>query len=327
MGDAYTAVDSGYEAVYYNPAGVAKRNKPEVKFFDVEALASAPALSLVKGSFSKLLDMQGLVNAAAESAGKPYSMGVNLLPQFLVKNFSIGMVARSYVDAFVQPGSGNLDFYSFTDLGVYAHFGVALFGGILKVGVGGKALDRAEVDRTYTPAQYSSGGLTFDHEWKEGIGFGVDAGILLTAPIPGLPALGVAVQDIGDTSFKDRRLLFTGETGKPGPPDIIRQKINVGFSVTGKHGRGNKSVASVEVKDIVNLKGVTNFHAGGEVGLSRAVYIRVGVNQGRYPTGGLGFHVGPNGVEFSTYGEDINLGSGRPRRDDRKYVGRYVLSF
>ena len=33
---AYTAVDAGYEAVYYNPAGVAKRNKPELKLFDLD---------------------------------------------------------------------------------------------------------------------------------------------------------------------------------------------------------------------------------------------------------------------------------------------------
>ena len=34
MGDAFTAYGQGFESVYYNPAGVARRSTPKLKYFD-----------------------------------------------------------------------------------------------------------------------------------------------------------------------------------------------------------------------------------------------------------------------------------------------------
>ena len=328
MGDAYTAYDTGFEAVYYNPAGVAKRNKAQLKVFDMEAVASSNTYSLIKNSYSNLGNMSALIDEVANSAGSPYSLGFNFLPQFMVRNFSFGFIGRNYTEAYVHPISGNLDFYAFNDVGFFTQFGAAFFGGILKIGVGVKIIDRAEINKSYTQAEYSSGNLSYSGEWKEGLGTGFDAGVLLVAPVRGLPTLGVAMQDIGNTTLKEHRMLFSSSNAQPGNPPPLLQKINVGLSLQSKHGRGNKIFFAADVKDVTRLSQgsvADHLHAGLEVDIQKTLYMRGGVNQGRYWTAGGGLHIGMSGIEFATYGE--NIGFNGSRVDDRKFVGRYVYIF
>ncbi len=328
MGDAYTAYDVGYEAVYYNPAGVAKRNKAQLKVFDIEGSTSLGTASFLSSQRSSLGQMDAMIAEVAAHPDTPYSLGFSFLPQFLVKNFSLGAIARNATEAHVDANTRNLNLFAYNDLGLYAHLGAAFFGGILKVGVGGKALDRAEINRSYTPAEYGSGSLSYSNQWREGIGYGFDAGILLTSPTIGLPTLGVAVQDIGSTIFRERRMLFTTNQALDGAPPPIRQKVNVGFSFQNKHARGVKTFLSGELKDVsrLNSRGINHhLHGGFELNFREAFFLRGGINQGRYWTAGLGVHVGVSGVEVTTFGEDVGFG-GR-RVDDRKVVGRYVLNF
>jgi len=327
MGDAFTAYGEGFEAVYYNPAGVARKNKLNVKYLDVEGVVSAAMLSAMKDYVSSLGRLSGVVDLAVANADKPFALGLGIFPQVLIKNFSIGFLARTYTEATVRSSDSNLESFSFADAAVYAHVGTALFGGVLKLGVGAKALNRAELNRTYTPAAYNAG-LSLGSQWKEGIAFGFDAGLLLTAPIALLPALGISVLDIGNTKFLERRILFTGSNGTPGTPPAIKQRVNAGFALNPKHGRGIRSVISVEIKDILNTtKNYTQrIHAGYELGIRDIVFLRAGWNEGRYWTAGLGIKIIGVGLEFATYGENVAF-TGNARRDDRKYVGRYYLNF
>lgn len=330
MGDAYTAVDLGFEAVYYNPAGVANRNKPQVKLADLELVGSQTLIGFVSSFSTKLFSLQKIIDEVAANPGRPYSVGFDYLPQFLVKNFSLGGVARTFTEAYVDAGTSNLNLYAYSDIALYAHFGVTLFGGMLKLGAGFKAIDRAEINRAYTPAEYTTSGISFTSQWKEGVGFGLDLGALLAFPAYGLPTIGLVVQDVGNTVLKDRRLIFSGDLGTPGQPPTLKQRVNVGFGMTLKHDRGVKTVLSVEEKDILKRSSlvdyVDRFHAGAELGFNDAFFLRGGVNQGRYWTAGLGFRLGGTGFEFATYGENISFTPGT-RISDRKYVGRYVYTF
>jgi hypothetical protein len=328
MGDAYTAHDVGFEAVYYNPAGVARPAAAQAKILDLEFVLSQGALSLFSQAFSGLAGMSQLAQNVTNNPGVNQALGFSLTPQFLIKNFSIGAVARTYADAYLASVGGDLNFYATTDLALYTNAGVSLFGGVLKLGVGGKALNRAEVNRAYTPAEYSSG-LSFGGQFQEGIGYGVDVGALLTYPSALMPALGVAVLDVGNTKLLDRRVLFTGSGGAPGAPNPLQQKINVGLSLNPKHGRGLKSSLAFEMKDVANTGGkeaLDRFHLGYELNLRSAFYLRAGLNQGRYWTAGLGIQGQFAALEFASYGENISFDSAT-RVDDRKYVVRYVFGF
>lgn len=329
MGDAYTAHDVGFEAVYYNPAGVARPASAQAKFVDIEFLMSQGAVSLFGSSFTSLAAMSKIVKNVTASPGNPQALGISFLPQFLVKNFSLGIVTRTYADAYVDTSNANLNFYATTDLALYADTGLSLFGGVLKIGVGAKALDRAEVNRAYTPDEYANG-LSFAHQFQEGVGYGIDAGLLATYPSELMPTLGIAVLDVGNTKLLDRRVLFTGAGNTPGAPPSLAQKVNVGISLNPKHGPGAKSTFSFELKDTLHVKSAgtaqERFHLGYELNLHNFMYVRAGLNQGRYWTAGLGLQGRFTALEFATYGENISLNPGG-RQDDRKYVVRYVFGF
>ncbi|MEO5666850.1 MAG: hypothetical protein ABIR96_02200 [Bdellovibrionota bacterium] len=328
MGDAYTAVGTDFEAVYYNPAGIARRTKARAKLMDLEADVSQGFVSLFSGSFTKFLNLQQILADTQSHPGEPYGLGVAFLPQFLIRNFSIGILVRAKTEATYNQVGLTTNMYSAADLGGFVHYGVALAGGIVRLGVGGKVINRAELDRDYTAAEITQGGLTFANQWKEGLGFGVDLGALVTLPVTSLPTFGVTIQDFGNTTFQDKRILFTSDSAPAGAPEPIEQKINVGYSMILKQGRGVRTVIAVDYKDVTRVSNdyVDHLHAGFEFNYANLLYLRGGVNEGRYWTAGLGVELGGMGIEFGSYGENI-ASRGAARVSDRKYLGRYVLAF
>ena len=330
MGDAFTAYGQGFESVYYNPAGVARRTSPQLKYFDMELGGSYSLVSYIRGNLTSFYSLKELgTQLAASQPDTLTGLFFGFTPQFLAKNFSIGMVVKSSFDAIVDGTTADLNIFSTSDLALYLHYGVSLFGGVVKFGVGAKALDRAELDRTYTTGEYSTGAISFSSQWKEGIGYGVDAGVLITSPTAGLPTLGIAVQDIGATTLRDRRVLWTGSKGTPGAPPRLEQRINVGGSITTKHDAGLKSVFSVEVKDLerfVDNMSLEHWHAGWELNVNDIVRLRAGVNQGIYWTAGLGIQFVGFALDLSTWGENLYAFTGQ-KRELRYYVGKYTLAF
>jgi len=332
MGDAYTAYAEGFEGPFYNPAGLALKQELEIKPFDVEVLGSQDFALFGKGALTNLTNLSNLMQEISQNGGKNYSVGLSIVPQMLVKNFSIGVVARGFAEGKVLD-NGNLDLYSFADLGAYAQTGLSFGGGIFKIGGGIKIIDRAELINEYTPAEYVDSNLEFGNEWREGLGIGYDVGALLTFPVRFLPRFAVSFQDLGGTKFEDQQLLFKNNKSADGPPGTIRQRVNVGFGFKVKHGRNVRSHFMTELKDVSNafksdpyLSAADYIHAGWELNVRDILYLRAGANQGRYWTGGFGLHVGGMGLELASFGENVAF-KGNPRVDDRKFVLRYFLKF
>lgn len=323
MGDAYTAVGTDFEAVYYNPAGIARRTKPRLKFIDLEGNISKGFVSLFDGSLTKFLSIQKILEDTQKNAGSPYGIGLAVLPQFLVRNFSLGVILRFQNDATYNSSTELTNLYSAADLGAYMHYGIALGGGVFKLGVGGKILNRAELDRNYTNAEIAGGGLSFADQWKEGLGLGYDVGALLTLPVASLPTFGLTVMDVGGTMFQDKRVIFASDAAPEGAPETLGQKINAGYSMILKQGRGIRTVLALDYKDVLGAKTI---HGGFEFNYANMLYLRGGVNQSRYWTAGLGVHLGGMGLEFGTYGENL-ASAGAARINDRKYTGRLLFLF
>ncbi len=329
MGDAYVAYSAGFESVYYNPAGIAKRHAPHLKYVDIELSGSQTMYTYFKDAVKSLGSLANIVDSVVAHPDQTFALGLSVLPQFIVRNFSIGILSRAYSEAYLDSATTELDVYAYSDLGLYMHYGVGFFGGVVKAGVGLKALNRAELQKTYTAAEYATGSLTFGSQWQEGIGYGADAGLLVTLPWGLLPAFALTVQDIGNTTLLDRRLVFTGASGRAGAPPALKQRVNAGSGIEVKHAPGLRSSFQFEVKNILEISSnnyLEHLHAGWELQINKVLSLRAGVNQGKYWTGGLGISLGGVGLEFATYGENTLMGTGQTRFD-RKYVGRYVLFF
>lgn len=329
MGDAFTAYGQGFESVYYNPAGVARKGAASFKYIDFEIAGSYSVYSYIQDNLMTFYHLSQLANNLAARPDVVHSMSFSYAPQILTKNFSFGLLFKSYQEGLVDSSALNFDYFGTTDLALFLHYGVSFMGGVLKLGVGAKALDRAELNRIYTPAEYASGGLSFTTQWQEGIGYGLDAGVLLTAPVSGLPAFGIAVEDAGDTKLLDRRVLWTGSKGVPGAPPSLKQRVNTGVGFTVKHAAGVKSNIDFDFKDVLHASTgskLERFHAGWEFEYERFLTLRAGVNQGVYWTAGLGLRLAGFSLELATWGENLYVYTGLTRAV-RMYAGRYVLSF
>lgn len=328
MGDAFTAHDVGFEAVYYNPAGIARRTATQLKIIDIEGTLSSDSLSLLNNTLSSTAQMAKITEYVADHPGKTYTMGLNFLPQFLVRNFSIGLLGRFQSEAYVSQADRVMDFYAYSDMAVYAHYGFSLFGGIIKLGAGVKLLDRAELNRSYTRAEYEGSGLKFNDEWQEGTGIGYDAGMLLIIPVVFLPTFGLSVQEIGDTLLKEDDMFFSSAPNN-GAPLPLRQKVNAGYAMTVKHDRGSSSTLAFDLKDLAHLSdyAIEHFHAGYELNMNESFFLRAGLNQGKFWTAGLGLYLAGNGLELSSWGEQIRSPVAGLSRAERKWIGRYVIKF
>jgi len=331
MGDAYTAHDVGFEAVYYNPAGVARPGPPRFKVLDLEFLISSGAFDVFSEAISSIASMPNIIELVSNNVGSNQAVGLSFTPQFLTKNMSLGVLARTYAEAYIDPATTLMDFYGSSDLGAYLQFGVSLQGGAFKLGAGVKAINRAELNRQYEAVDYTAGNLNFATQWKEGIGYGLDLGLLATFPSRLLPTLGISVLNVGNTTMLDRRILFTGSAGAPGAPSAIPQSLNIGFSLNPKHDRGLRSAFSFEVKDLLNVRDTAalgrRFHAGWELNIQDFIFLRTGLNEGRYWTAGVGVSNRAMALEFTSYGENVSFTPESTRRDDRKYAARYSVGF
>lgn len=331
MGDAYTAYAAGFPGPFYNPAGLALKTEVLVKPFDLEVYGSHDMAMFFSGTASNLGSLSNLTASIQNQFGKNYSVGLNFVPQILVKNFSFGVIARGFSEGRLLENS-NMELYSFAEVGAYLQTAASFMGGVIKIGGGIKILDRAEAVKTLTPAQYTKE-LSYGNEWREGLGIGYDAGIILTFPVRYLPRIGLAIQDLANTSFEDQQMLFSNNKSPEGPPRALQQRINGGFAMKIKHGRDVKSMLAAEIKDIGRLgdlpanRTIADYmHAGWELDVRKVLILRAGVNQGRYWTAALGLHVGTVQLDLTSWGENIAF-RGESRIDDRKYMGRYSLVF
>ena len=326
MGDAYTAFPDGYEAVFYNPAGLAQRNRSQFKLVDFEMIGSQ-TLTGLSSQYQGLTSLKAATSFVTSHPDTPVAIGLTFAPQFIVKNFSFGLIGREYYEAYGS-SAGDVDFFATSDFGGFAHLAFAMWGGIIKVGGGVKILDRAEINKAFTAADLAGGGISFQNQWTEGLGVGADAGITLTLPIQLQPTFAVSVLDIGDTTFQEKQLVFSSAQRQSGAPRAIKQSVNAAMSINVKHVAGVRSVITLEYKDVLAHTGrpaMEAWHAGWEFNIEKTFYLRAGLNQGYYWTGGLGIDLKLSRLELASYGEDVRFGNSG-RRDDRKYALRYILA-
>lgn len=107
---------------------------------------------------------------------------------------------------------------------------------------------------------------------------------------------------------------------------MIKQRVNVAFSLHPILGRGVKSTFAVEYKDALNSDrpAIKHLHLGAQIEADRSLYFWVGANH-LYPSLGAAYRVTGGSIEFGTYGEDIGMGN--ERRLDQRIFFRYTIGF
>ncbi|MBI1860149.1 MAG: hypothetical protein HYR96_04430 [Deltaproteobacteria bacterium] len=321
MGGAITADAYGYLANFYNPAGIAKqpRRKYEIILFDLDAVGS---LSMIGNYLYKKSPANfEMANALQLTPGKFGFDQFSIVPAFSMRNFSFSILASSYLSG-LSDGT-NIDIRAGQDLAPIVGTAMNFAGNLIKLGVSVRAHIRNELKGTFAHDAVAS-----DDQIKalstEGVGYGINAGLLVTLPFKWLPTLGVSWLDVLGTRFTTASHVLNSQAS--GTPDPIPQSINAALSIHPILAKRFKSTISVEMKhwEDTTLPWQKRFHAGLQLDDDKTFYFWAGLNQ-MYWSIGIGYRVNGGNLELGSYGADI--GAGSTSQEDRRFFFRYTISY
>ena len=282
MGGAFTAVADDENAMFYNPAGL-NSIKGYGRF---ELLNPLVALSTNTVEFAQ--DIQDVADAPTDAQqatlaadllqkwlGEHLHARTSVFPNLTFHNFGIGVLGQGVFDGEVHTptGSNTLELRGGYDVAglVSGAMGFSPLGASLQLGATAKYVRRGLLDQSYTANDLvQRDGIDLDRDLKKGSGFGVDAGVILSFPVPLKPAVGVTVQNIGDI---DLDAAGTHE-----------QQVNAGLALRPPFPFGSLILA-LDMVDVTGNIGsdqdkAKRLHAGAEYRFPRVLALRAGLNQG-----------------------------------------------
>lgn len=343
MGDAFIAVVNDYNAIFYNPAGLARREDGEINLsLDLSASASFQKFAndvsnAGSGAANDTEKIQAYSNLLQNYYGKQFSLRTGLMEGIWVRpHWGIALLPADFtLDLQVHNvGSPALDVRSYADTTFAYGYGNDIKGveGRLSWGVTGKFVNRAFASKQVLPVDLAlDSNYLKKEDLQEGYTVDADIGILYTPFLPseGLlsymrlakPTFGAVLRNAGNVGF-GRSLKAINKLSTAAPEPLYRV-LDVGakfeypnFSIFS--GRG-----TLDVRDIghPNFSWRKGFHLGFEFDWAVASWwrgaYRIGVNQG-YPTLGVSALFTLFNLDLLTYGEDI--GTYSAPKENRMYM-------
>ena len=327
MGGAYTAVVNDETAVLLNPAGLGKIRDATFTIVDPEVTLGAQTGKLFDASnFTEALSFkpQTLLDLSnAKGSLGPTHMKFQIFPSIILENFGFGLHYKLEHDSIAGPNATDYTIRYVNDFALAMAYNFRFFGGIVKLGVGAKLIDRTEIDAVVPD---STTNLDVENFGAEGMGISATAGLILTAPVMWLPTVSAVVQDVGGTSFTLSDGLFNQVGDRR--PNPVTQKIDagIGFSpIIGKHVRMS---LTGEVHDLTNMSEQQDkaklYHAGAELNFADFFFLRGGMNQ-RYYTAGAEFATQQFQLQVASYGEEVGVYPAK--KEDRRYVFKFTMRY
>lgn len=322
MGNAMTADATGYLSLFYNPAGLAKMEGKEKEYmiFDWDTLGSFATLGQTLSHRS--LGIYKSIPLAQQNPGDYQFLRFQLLSGFSMRSFGFAVLVNHRYAG--ESDGTNIGLDAGIDLIPTVGFAYNFAGNLVKLGVAAKAIIRNELKGDFAHTSLSNSDA-IAQQFKEGIGFGADVGLLVTLPYRFLPTLGVVWKDVMDTRFQSESHILNGKASG-GKPDKISQSANAAFSIHPYFNRGLRATFSAEIRHIekVDWPLRRRLHIGFQLEDEKSFYLWAGLNQ-LYLTAGLGLRLRGGNLELGTYGQDI--GEGSETEQDRRFFMRYTVSF
>jgi hypothetical protein len=263
LGGAFTAVADDQNALFYNPAGLARIDSTFVGVADLSLALSlgAGGVSALRNDASKILDAAGNLGGGSDTS-KQIDSFAKIGELVSSRTVALGLKNQTY---WVSPHwgiastlgiDGGLGVHSkilpeLADLGlladVDARFGYAHSFVDKKIHVGLAPYYKLRAQGGQANFSLAEA-IDFEDTVKSivgvGQGIGVDFGLMVT-PIEAMsPTFGLAILNVGDTKlYSAGKTLLSNvslfrDANESGTPDLIKQVVNVGFSITPIDGPG-----------------------------------------------------------------------------------------
>lgn len=312
MGNAYSSIVADKDALFFNPAGLAKVRGLNLTILDPYLGANGQE---VYDAYQDLSDSSstsaGFASALKRLYGKKIWFGGGGSTAVALPGFAAAGYASAAGSAYLSnPAFPNLNVKFFTDYGFATGIGFNL-APFWSVGITGKRITRigaAFPIGVSTLALLSSDSLQNQLN-NRGTGYGLDLGTSLTIPSPVSPTFSFVWKNLGHTTFSQ-------DFGSQAPPSIKDEMI-FGYSML-IDGPG------IDIRPAFDFKYLNRYdeqlgkkmHFGIEFEFP-LLSVRGGLSQGYY-TAGVGVDLAFVRLDAATYG--VELGEYPGQHEDRRYL-------
>lgn len=314
MGNAYFGVVENADALFYNPAGLARVSGLNWLIADVKVGANGQEV------LQTVNDIQGTTsfeNTVRTLYGDHVWVGAGAKSALTLPY--LGFAVYDSLDASLDV---NNPVYPNLDVAVVNDYGYALGAAVpilpvLHIGTTLKYVQRTGSRQPFGPSFVGSldpNAIMANVETK-GRGYSMDLGMNLLIPGPVSPVLSFVWRDVGVTSFRADSLTLAA-------PPSDQDEMSLGLALNLDAGLVTVNPAfdfRYLNRSDVQLGKKINF--GLEVGLPM-LDLRAGFHQGYY-TAGVGLNLGIIRVDAATYGEELGAYPGQ--REDRRYLVQFSL--
>jgi len=323
-GDTGLATADDYEAIFYNPAGLAQGQgifkrviflSPSVEFSD-DARNMATELQEDNADIPSIL---------RKRVGKNEHLGLYNMTAIVFRRAALSVFNAETTDilVFKSPESGGLEAVKarlVTNNGISFSIAQDFLNQSLFVGANIKYLHRgtAMLDANITDAD-SVSNMSSSDLLKSGIGTSADLGVIYR--LPGLlqPAIGVTINNVGGASFRPM-------TNDADAPSGLKQVINIGASVQ-PQSKMSKFKLLGELWDVtsqLNSSKIKKLHLGAELSVKDMIGVTAGLSEG-WSSGGIYFDVRLLRLDAGMYIQEVGDRAGV--RPDKRMFFRLTMGF
>lgn len=344
MGNAFTAVADDHSALFYNPAGLARRDNGQLRMLlrggmddkYLPLLDDIEKVSKIEDETEKQAAMAALLQ---KNYGKHYYFRIPTIGGIWVRpGWGFAFIpADLSVDIAIHQQIGptlNVNGYLDSTLAYGYAKDYSWFGKSNRFSLGAtvKAIHRANISQAILAAELAADSDIFDKkEANEGLTIDADIGTLFTPRVGKnaffKPTYAFVVRNIADYGFTTNFHMIDKDSNEP---PKLQRRLDFGskfqlptFWVFDPHFQ-------LDVRDVLHSnwtwkKGV---HAGAEMYWKMYNWWKghwaVGINQG-YWTAGLGMRMAIFQLDIASFGEEV--GTSSVPKESRRYMAEMSLDF
>jgi hypothetical protein len=306
-GNAGLALVSDGASVFYNPAGLAMNDGYGFDFIDT----SIGGNQNIKDSFAELMTLtsgsQTLSEKFSPLLGKPLALQASFFPHLAIPGFLFG--GFDYLDVsalYRDPVNPQFNISARNDYGLVTGFATG-YQQYFSVGASIRYTNRRAIVENLTVISILNQASTLLNSVQaKGTGFGINLGAQGRFPMgkDSIFALGLTIEDVGQTRFKSKSLAITA-------PQNQIQSINAGMGIQYKSPVATGRVL-LDMRSLgdTTMSYTKKIFTGFEVSTVGADF-RAGFFQG-YWSAGVTLHPLPLlEIDVATYGEEIGQAAGQ----------------